>query len=171
MKKWVWIIFLIIILILIYKIYNLYIIKHASNKEVDIFPKIEFKGIQNNIVNSNFLKPHSEIILTYFNTECNHCQEEFAQLIENYNQIKQFNIILVSSQNIEELKKFYYQNNLSDYPDILLLGCDYLDLQHYLGNPIIPSTWIYGENGKMIKKYSGEVSLSIILSVLKNDKK
>ena len=156
-------------LYLIYRICHFYNVRYDKARNNKNLPNFEFKNLDNLTFCKDSLKKKTEIILIYFNTECNHCQEELNQFVKNYKQVKHLNILFISSQKIEELQKFYKQNNLCKYPEINILYCDFQRFQHYFGIATIPTTWIYGDNRELKKKYNGEVSLSIIIHRIESD--
>ncbi|MEO6490327.1 MAG: thioredoxin domain-containing protein [Ferruginibacter sp.] len=112
------------------------------------------------------LKRKKPAIIMLFSPDCGHCQLAVKDLIAHLDDFKNTQIVLVSSIDFKEIKKFYEEYKIADHPNIImgrdgayLLGTFY-KLLHY------PSLYLYNKKGKLVKEFEGTFKMEHVAKEL-----
>ncbi len=115
-----------------------------------------------NYVRLNFNEP---TILVYFNSECEHCQEEFDDLRINISGAGNVQICLVSYEQPEDIKLFVAKYRLTEYSTVFLLQIEPHEVLSKFGTSNVPQVFTYKKN-KLLKAYQGKVDVKKLLNTL-----
>jgi hypothetical protein len=75
-------------------------------------------------------------------------------------------IYFFSTEELPVIEKFANEFGLAENPDFNIGKVDYEQVVHKLGVNIYPMCFIYSRDGKLVKKYVGEVSIEALLKYL-----
>jgi thiol-disulfide isomerase/thioredoxin len=149
-----------IFLFMLIGIYSKIHLRNILSNSIECFPSFSFKTMSDSIFNSNQIK-HGPVLIIYFHPECEHCQYEINDLIENNVPIPNLQILLITyapkESVIEYLTELNYNGNL-----ILPLLDETFSFGKYFGSDMVPSTYIYDEELKLIDHFDGEVGIETI---------
>lgn len=118
------------------------------------------------------ISPHSlneitgdSAIVVYFNSECDHCKWEIAQIDANYKEFISYNFIFVSYEEPCDALNF-----IESHPNFKLLKYHllYISAEKVLetfGAEIVPQILIYRHN-KLQKQFKGETKISAITELI-----
>lgn len=93
------------------------------------------------------------IVITYFNPECGHCQDEATALAKNMNKFTNAFFVMAASKELDLIKQFSEDFKLNNFPN-LRIGHD---TQYFL--PVFyavkqtPFTAVYNKKGKFLKAF------------------
>jgi peroxiredoxin len=134
-----------------------------SLNEADSLPNFKFYTIKDSVeFTPNKLKKGLPVLFISFNTECDHCQKETEALKEYMDYFTGIQIIMVSRQSRAEILKFYKQNNIREYPIIMLQ--DPTNQLHKLFDFVyIPMIRQYNKKWKRIAAYNEQAPIGTIL--------
>ncbi|MCX8492306.1 MAG: hypothetical protein ORN54_14705 [Cyclobacteriaceae bacterium] len=121
-----------------------------------------FKPSSDYSANLNLDKP---TLVIYFNSECDHCQEEFKDLEKNMTYASAIQICLVSQQEFIHTTSFIKQYQLSKHPNIFLFQIKPDKIVSTFGNTIVPQTFAYSKN-ILLKSKKGKGNLKEFLGAL-----
>jgi thioredoxin-related protein len=109
------------------------------------------------------------VVLMYFSPDCDHCQEFTKALLKNYTVMTNKQLVMITFQSMEMIKKFEKDYNLAAYPNIKLgtEGTSYL-VQKYYQIRSFPYLAMYDKTGKLVKIYEGEQPYTEIFKTLKS---
>ncbi len=98
-------------------------------------------------------------IIMLFSPDCDHCRHAVKDLLANYSLFKKSQIVLASPMDFKELKKFYYDYKIADYPNITI-GRDwtYFFGSFYSVNNF-PAIYIYNKQGILVQEFSGSLDV------------
>ncbi|ELR69721.1 hypothetical protein C900_04698 [Fulvivirga imtechensis AK7] len=99
-------------------------------------------------------------ILIFFNSECEHCQEEIKEVSKNIGELKKYQLFLISYEPENEALAFLSRYNLSNF---YLKSSPEKVISAFEGS--VPQTLIY-KKGKLIQHFKGEVKIETILDLL-----
>jgi thioredoxin-related protein len=106
------------------------------------------------------------ILLIHFNSECDHCQYELAELSKNLKALKYATVLLMSSENIAVIKETAQDLGLADTPNVSFLKINRDNVFENFGSLSTPHIFIYGKDRKLIKEFKGETKMEAILQYL-----
>jgi thiol-disulfide isomerase/thioredoxin len=106
------------------------------------------------------------ILLVHFNSECEHCQYELAELSRNLNALQHATVLLMSSENIAVIKKTAQDLGFVNTPNVNFLKINRENVFENFGSLSTPHVFIYGKDRKLIKEFKGETKIEAILQYL-----
>ena len=143
--------------------------KNAIAKNIKYIPEFSLTTLSGDNFFKNNLKPNTPTIFIYFNSDCDFCQHEAKSISENINKFIDIQIIFVSTESIESIKKFSAQYKLNNNPNIIFLYDGKDNFYNQFGASIIPYTLFYSKNQKLIKINKGQLNAKGMLNILKNN--
>jgi hypothetical protein len=140
--------------------------KHKQiSEKISELPSFSFITLSNETFNSSEIK-RGPVLLVRFHRECEHCQYEISELLKSSIPGCGANIILVSSDYPDSIRKFLNKFKYTDYPSVILLADTSYAFGDIFGSDIIPSNYIYNKDLDLVKVLSGEVKTETILKYL-----
>ncbi len=133
-------------------------------KRIATLPKFSFAPVDSNILVPN-LAPNGALWLIFIQSDCDYCVAE----LENITRSKDLNgitIWLVSSEPREVLKAFSVKHSLASVPNLLLLMDTDNTASRQLSVSSLPSSFLYGSDKRLIKRYQGIIDVETVLSDL-----
>ncbi|MEA3318144.1 MAG: redoxin domain-containing protein [Bacteroidota bacterium] len=141
--------------------------KKAIEENIKIIPEFAFtKLTDKKIFTNRELKSDRSKLIIYFNTECDHCMCEAEQISQNIEQFSNFQIIMISYEEIDTLQAFAEKYNFTEQNNITVLQDKKFEFDDIFGRSPIPTSFIYNKNKDLIKKFVGEVKIEALLKYL-----
>jgi len=112
------------------------------------------------------LQKRKSTVFIIFSPDCEHCQHETEALIADIEKFKDAQIVMVEYLSFEQMKKFYEDYKIANYPNIIMGR----DAQYYL--PLffkvesLPAIYVYDKKGKFKQAFSGSVKMDKIAAAL-----
>lgn len=110
------------------------------------------------------LSGHVALIL--FQPDCDHCQREAEDIRRNIDGFKEFELYFISSAPIEEVIQFARQYDLEKWEQVHLATTTVPEILRSFGPIDAPSIYLYGEDGKLIQSFNGEVAIEVVLKYI-----
>jgi thiol-disulfide isomerase/thioredoxin len=105
-------------------------------------------------------------VIMLFSPDCSHCQIETKNMLGHIDLFKKAQIIMVSSMDFVNIRKFYEDYEIAKYENIVmgrdaafLLGSFY-GIKHY------PSIFVYDKKGNFVKSFEGEFTIESVAEAL-----
>lgn len=139
-----------------------------NEDEIKIMPDFTFTHVLSlDTVNKHSLNPSCDhYVILYFNSKCEFCNFDIQNILKNNNLFKRSQILLVSSEDLNTIKKSY---DVSDYSNISLYYCDKDNFYKLFKTDRTPSMYIYNKKKFLIKKFIGETKIQLIDSILNSN--
>jgi hypothetical protein len=134
-------------------------------EKISVFPSFSFMTLTNETFNSSDIQ-QGPILLVRFHPECEHCQYEISEILKSSIPSSDVKILLVSSYQIDSIKRFLDQFNYSDFPSVIPLADTSYSFGDIFGNEAIPSNYIYDKDLKLVKVMHGEMKTETIIKYL-----
>ena len=99
------------------------------------------------------------VALILFQPDCDHCQREAEDIRRNIDGFKDFELYLISSAPLEEVIQFARQYDLETRKQVHLATTTVPDILRNFGPIDAPSIYLYGQDGKLIQSFNGEVAI------------
>lgn len=113
-----------------------------------------------------YFSSSSRVLLIFFNTECEHCQYEMKELKKNLASFKNTEVVLMSSENIFQIKKFSEEYGLAGQPNVHFTKINADQIYRTLGSLSVPYIFIYGKDRNLLKEFKGETRMEAIIKYL-----
>lgn len=157
-----------ILLILGYQIVSKINYRKEVLKNIKTIPQFSYQNIKGGFFNNKNLKTKTTVILIYFNTECEYCNEEAQMIHENITKFKNVQIIFISFENTEQIKKFAQQHQLTNYDNIHFLHDSKNTFASTFDINSLPSLVLYDKNLNLVEKIKGQRKTEILIKKLNN---
>ncbi|HLK30559.1 MAG TPA: thioredoxin-like domain-containing protein [Puia sp.] len=144
---------------------NLQTVKKAS----PIVPPFHILKIDSATYYTNAdLKKHHETLIMYFSPECDHCKHQTKDLIEEMDKLKNIEIVMATYFPFSEMKEFYKNFKIGDYPNIKIGRDEKYTLPSYYTIHSLPFLALYDKKGNLVKTFEGNQKISTLLDAFKN---
>lgn len=143
--------------------------KNKIAKQLKKIPEFEFLTLEQKPFTKVNLKPNTNTIFIYFNSDCDFCQHEAQSISNNLDSFKNIQFIFVSIEPIKTIKEFSKQYNLSNQLNITFLYDSNNIFSSQFDANSIPYLLIYDKNQKLIKKHKGQLNAKSILRALQQN--
>lgn len=112
------------------------------------------------------LKPNVNTFIIHFSPECEHCQKEITELLENYSKFKDTQFILASSFSLFKIMDFIKTYNLKSYPNITVAYEPDRIFSKIYNIRFIPFVAIYDKQQHLIMSHQGESKVESWLQLI-----
>ncbi len=137
--------------------------KNKEKKQAEIttqqIPDFKFLSLSGKEFTLKDLSKREKILFVFFNPSCEYCQMEAKEFAKNYGKLRNIQILFVSGEPINELKKFSETYQLSKKTNIIFLYDDKESFYHIFNVIGIPYMVLYDASGNKINTYKGGVNL------------
>lgn len=106
-----------------------------------------------------------KLILVLFNSTCEHCQYELAQVKENIGFFKDNELVFLSAEPIAAIKQV--SDTFGQQTNVRFVKVNPEDLYENFGTVRYPTILIYGTDGRLIKEFKGETKIEAILQYVR----
>ena len=112
------------------------------------------------------LKKRKPTIFIIFSPDCEHCQHETEALIANIDKFKDAQIVMVEYLSYDEMKKFYINYKIENYPNIIMGRDAKFFLPVFFKVESLPAIYVYDKKGNFKQSFSGSVKIDKIAAAL-----
>ena len=112
------------------------------------------------------LKKRKPTVFIIFSPDCEHCQHETESLIANIDKFKDAQIVMVEYLAYEEMKKFYTNYKIENYPNIIMGRDAKFFLPVFFKVESLPAIYVYDKKGNFKQSFSGSVKIDKIAAAL-----
>lgn len=109
---------------------------------------------------------NERMLLIFFQPDCDHCQREAQQIRKRIDAFSDYQLYFISSHPIEIIKKFAVDYNLVNLPNVHFGYATVESVLNNYGAISAPSIYIYGEDGRLVENFDGEVDVEVIIKYL-----
>jgi peroxiredoxin len=141
--------------------------KQALEKRIAELPDFSAPILNGEILHSDTFSKQSPLILTYFNTKCQFCQAEIRSIRQHKNLQAQADIYLISDESPNALKQFADEFELDSLKHISVLQDSTKQLKELFGVTGVPTTFVYNNDGKLLKNFKGETKAEALYKLVK----
>jgi len=137
-------------------------------KDIETLPAFKMAALPDStIFSSGQLQKNKAVIIMFFNPDCSHCQNETKELLAYKQELKDIQIVMVSSLSMKLIKEFYADYNIASMPNIIM-GQDINYALRIKFRPTnFPGIYVYDAKGKLAKAFAGNAGVPAMLDALK----
>lgn len=129
-------------------------------------PKINLRNVIDSqpFTNAN-LEKNQKTIFIYFGPDCGHCMYFTQRMTDSIDLLKNTRIVMVSSSPFSNIRKFYDDYKIADFPSISMArDAEYFFITYYSIRQY-PAALIYNAKGKYVKGFENEFSIAEMAAV------
>lgn len=143
---------------LVYSIFKKAQIKRVAKENLMQLPDL----ILYNLDSSRFHFPQSSLAVIFFDTGCEICVDESAQIFDHKKSFSNKNIVMISSERIETIREFMIQSKLNELPTVVFTKILPEQVFKNFGSLTVPHVFIYDHEHNLVREFKGGVKASII---------
>lgn len=115
------------------------------------------------------LAENKAVIFIYFNSTCHYCQNEAEEIKKHQQALKNVQLVFVSEESPDAIRKFAEQYKLTGYDNIHFLVDEHGDFAKTFDASSIPYLLIYNKKQELVKKIKGQTKVAVLLKVLQKN--
>jgi peroxiredoxin len=161
--------FISVFLFLGYRITNKITYKNEVKKNIKTIPKFSYQNIKGGVFTNQNLKTEILTIFIYFNTECEYCNEEAQMIHENIKKFENVQIIFISFEENEQIKKFAQNHQLINYDNVYFLHDSENTFASTFDINSLPCLLLYDKNQNLIEKIKWQTKPEILIKKLNTE--
>lgn len=115
---------------------------------------------------ANLLQKTPTLIL-YFSPDCGHCQIETEEVLSKIKELKNLQIVMVTSRPFEDMAKFADHYKLSRFPTIKIGTDSSRMITQFYAVKFTPFSALYDKKDRLIKVYEKGIDLPELINLVK----
>ncbi|WP_186461793.1 TlpA family protein disulfide reductase [Mucilaginibacter pallidiroseus] len=133
-----------------------------------VLAPFKIQKVDNTYATPANLQKGKPVILIYFSPDCGHCTAMMDEMKPVMNQLKKFEVVMVTFVDIRMVKPFYEKYNLKNYPNFTVgtEGYSYV-VQKYYGLKQTPYVAIYDAKGQLVKAFDKVPEFKTVMETIK----
>ena len=136
----------------------------ASN--IKTIPQFSYVNTKGGIFTKDSIQPNTPTIFIYYNSDCDYCNNEAQMIHENIDTFNKIQILFVSFENPDRIKKFAHQHQLNHYDNVTFLHDNKLTFAATFDVTSLPCLVMYDKNQKLIEKIKGQIKPETLIKKL-----
>ena len=140
--------------------------KKEIEQQLQTLQKFEFTTLEGTSYTTSNINTNLNTILVFYNSACDFCQHEAEGISEYKNQFIDTQILFVSEEPLDSIRKFAQYYQLNKPPQIQFFH----DTHHFFTNQLavssVPFLLIYDKDQQLIKKHQGPLNAPALLNLL-----
>ncbi|MFT3824046.1 MAG: redoxin domain-containing protein [Chitinophagaceae bacterium] len=112
----------------------------------------------------DMLKKHQPLILMFFSPLCDHCKHQMKDMLARMDDLKNYQIVLASYQDMSDIRAFYAEYKLDKYSNIKIGRDTKFSLVPFFKMNVIPYLALYDKNGNLVTTFESNVAVDKILA-------
>lgn len=137
--------------------------KREIARTIQNIPNFSFVQLDNAIFTKQKLDKNKATVFINFNSECHFCQNEAESIKDNISELKNIQILFISSEPIEVIKNFATNYKLIEHKSIIFLFDKKDVFSDLFDTNMIPTSLIYDKKQQLIKKHNGQIMAKKII--------
>ena len=140
--------------------------RRAIADRIATLPEFDLATLEGQRFGSENLSTDRPVILMYFTTVCPYCQSELNSIRQHAELKRQGSFLMISRESLDVLRQYQETEELDKEQSMPILWDSLGAVHRQFGVSIVPSTFIYGTDRSLVKKFTGETSADIIYRLL-----
>lgn len=143
--------------------------KKEVAENIKNIPGFSYKNINGDFFTNQDIKINTPTLFVYFNSECEYCNKEAVMIRENVEKFQKVQLIFISFEKPEHIKRFAIRNQLYSYSNIHFLWDYKVTFSTTFDVNSLPCLVLYDKNQKLIEKIKGQKKIEILLKKLTSE--
>jgi cytochrome oxidase Cu insertion factor (SCO1/SenC/PrrC family) len=105
-------------------------------------------------------------LILYFSPDCGHCQLETEELLSRSKQLKNLQVVMITSRPYEDMANFAEHYKIDRFPFIKIGWDPQRFVTNFYSVKFTPFSALYDKKGKLVKVYEGGIDWDELISKL-----
>ena len=110
------------------------------------------------------LKKNQLVMLMFFSPECEHCKHQMRDILDNFSQFKDIQIVMATFQPFNEMKAFYTYFRIGDHANIHMGRDEHYMLPPFFRMQSLPYLALYDKKGQLIAHFEGNQKIDTLMN-------
>jgi|SRR5580698_1614363 thioredoxin-related protein len=110
------------------------------------------------------IKKHHLTIMMFFSPECDHCKHQTRDILGAIDKFKEVEIVMATYQPFGEMREFYNNFHIADYPNIKVGRDEKFVLPPFYKMKSLPFLALYDKKGNLITTFEGNQKVDTLLN-------
>ncbi|MFN6944982.1 MAG: peroxiredoxin family protein [Cytophagaceae bacterium] len=129
-------------------------------------PKFLYYTLDGKNFTHSDLKKGARYMFVYFNPHCDICQDEAVEIINNLDMLMDIQVVMVSPNDVEDVKKFVKKYKIHKYSDQITVLHDPMDLFYKeFGANGYPNVYLYNEKKELVRYLDESVLVEEVMDI------
>jgi thiol-disulfide isomerase/thioredoxin len=107
------------------------------------------------------------VVITYFNPECGHCQDEAQELAKNMGKFKKAFFVMAAYKDVDLIQQFIERFGLGNYPNLKIGRDTQYFLPVFYNVQTTPFTAVYNKKGELLKAFEKGMTVEELEKLVK----
>lgn len=113
------------------------------------------------------LPKNKPVLIIVFNPDCEHCQHETEQIIQNIDHLKNIQIVMATMMPFDMMKSFYEKYDLKRFENITVGKDMQYMLPSFFQMHFMPYLAMYNKKGNLLTTFEGSMKIDDLISTFK----
>ena len=136
----------------------------AAQPAVNDLPEMSITLMDGTLLATKLLQ--GKTVLVLFQTDCDHCQREAADIEHNLHAFSTSTVYFITSNPMAEIEKFAREYKLDERKNVHFAWTSTENILKSFGPIETPSIYIYSDEHRLVKSFNGEVSVAEVLKYI-----
>jgi thiol-disulfide isomerase/thioredoxin len=136
-------------------------------KQVPIIPPFTVLLADSTKFSKADLSTKKPVLVMYFSPDCGHCQTETEQIISRNNELKNLQIVMITSRPFEDMKNFVQHYQLQRFSNIKVGYDKSYFLVSFYQLSSTPFSALYSKKDKLITAWEKSIDFDALLKAIK----
>ena len=107
-------------------------------------------------------------VFMIFSPDCHHCQYEAEQIVNQKNELKNINIVMITMHPFDSMKDFIYKYRLNEVPNVIVGKDIYYLMPAFYKFHNLPFHAFYNKDGHLLSVFEGTMNMGNMPELLKD---
>jgi peroxiredoxin len=131
-----------------------------------IIPAFPLSLVDGHSITKNDLKRNEKTMVFVFSVDCDHCKHLTEEMLKNMDKFKKTQILMVTPFKVEQMKEYYDQYKIKDYPNITMASEPTRQIMYFYDLHYFPGLYIYDKKQQFVKGFEGTAKIDSLLFYL-----
>ena len=135
---------------------------YLKNPGIPPFQLLEVDSVT--YLTKDALKKNQLVMLMFFSPECEHCKHQMRDILDNFSQFKDIQIVMATFQPFNEMKAFYTYFRIGDHANIHMGRDEHYMLPPFFRMQSLPYLALYDKKGQLIAHFEDNQKIDTIMN-------
>ena len=140
--------------------------KREVAEHIKTIPPFSYSTIKGKIFTDKDLREDTPTLFLYYNSQCEHCQNEAEQIRDNIKKFTTAQLVFISFEEPKKITAFAKKYKLIGYDNVTFLFDKQSSFATTFDVKALPTVVIYDKKKKLVEKTKGQIKVEKILAKL-----
>jgi thiol-disulfide isomerase/thioredoxin len=134
--------------------------------QIPYIPPFKIQLVDSSWYSKTNLAAKRPTLILYFSPDCGHCQLETEELLSRSKQLKNLQVVMITSRPYEDMANFAEHYKIDRFPFIKIGWDPQRFVTNFYSVKFTPFSALYDKKGKLVKVYEGGIDWDEFISKL-----